>query len=158
MVQTSSFSAPAHCRTDSSQTLRTWDNELQKGFKKSGLDEIEVAAKIFRSSTGIIGWAAVLIERAGTLAARDLIKGKCDHITEAHLKAAHDLLASPVSNPFKLHASRFATPDGESAPVIGTAAQDFHDIAQGVVADDSTLANAAKGNNRKAAPDRNFRP
>lgn len=80
--------------------LRTWDKLLQEGFAPSGLGEPETAAKIAAASQGVIGLAAQLLERAGTLAARDVVAKRADHITEAHFRAAHNLLAMSTPNPF----------------------------------------------------------
>ena len=114
--------------------LNTWDSKLQKGFKKSGLGQVGMAAKIFRSSDGIIGWAAVLVERAGTLAARDVVSGKVDHITEAHLNAAHDLLEVPARNPFRAREpAEAATAGGEGTLATGATDQDLGEPAEGDV-------------------------
>ena len=118
--------------------LKTWDKLLQEGFAPSGLGNPELAAKIALASGGVIGWAALLLERAGYLAARDVVAGRTDRITEPHLQAAHQLLGAPGPNPF-------VGEDGKPPmePIVPPPA------APPVV--------RARGG-RRAEPDRNFRP
>ena len=132
-IQPSDWNNPAD-RAFFTKLLRTWDNFLQEGFAPSGLGQPEIAAKIAAASGGVIGTAAVLLERAGTFAARDVVAGRSDHITEAHFWAAYDGRKRAGDNPFAKPGSR-QTVEGTEAPKTP----------------------AVKLSTRRAAPDRNFR-
>ncbi len=87
-------------RTFFIKLLNTWDKLLTPAVGPSGLGGA-LAVKVARSSGGVIGLAALLIERAGITAVIDKVRHGGTCITEGHLYKAHDLLGFDGENPFE---------------------------------------------------------
>ncbi len=79
--------------------LNTWDKLLAPALGLSGLGG-QLAVKIVKSSGGIIGLAALLVERAGITAVVDKVRRGGTCITETHFFTAHNLLLFETDNPF----------------------------------------------------------
>ena len=139
--------------------LKSWDALLQDALTPAGLDSEELAVKIHLSSDmGVIGLAAVLVERAALLAVRDKVAGKTRGkgreatpilgIDEAHLHEAHRLLGRPDPNPFSLEVVNGVA----SAPVQADEAAANNGDGR------AAKGTLARSSSRRAAKDRIFRP
>ncbi len=138
--------------------LRSWDKLLGEVFEPCGLGTEGLAAKIHRSSGGIIGLAAILVERAALLAVRDMVGGRTRGtgedarpvvgIEERHLHEAHWSVGRNGPNPFD-HGS----PDAAAGPGRPDASAGQASDAPGA----EVPAPAPRGS-RRAARDRVFRP
>lgn len=118
--------------------LNTWDKLLAPALGRSGLGG-SLAVKIVRSSGGVIGLAALLIERAGITAVTDKVRRGGTCITETHLYNAHDLLGFEAANPFELA-------PGTPRPPVPPAPAPL------------PVAAVRRQGRRQAARDRDFRP
>lgn len=138
--------------------LRSWDKLLGDVLEPCGLGTEELAAKIHRSSGGIIGLAAILVERAALLAVRDKVDGKMRGtgedatpivgIDERHLHDAHRSVGRSEPNPFDDGLPRLAPGPGGSEAAA----------RQATVEPEADLPAPARTSSRRAARDRVFRP
>lgn len=128
--------------------LKSWDSLLREVFEPSGLGGPVLAPEIYRSSGGIIGSAAVLVERAALTAVRDKVRKGTPTISEVHLHDAHLRLDRGEPNPFSKEPVRDR--DG-----VDDAAQGEADAAPD--AEQEAPAPARRGA-RRAGRDRLFRP
>ena len=128
--------------------LGRWDKLLQDVFQPSGLNDPALAAKIYRSSGGLVGLAAILVERAALTAVRDKVRKGTSCIMEAHLHSAHKLLDRGEPNPFSRE------PAQEGVPGIQGIDREAGTVGN---ADEEPRAATGRGA-RRAGRDRNFRP
>lgn len=138
--------------------LRSWDKLLEDVLEPCGLGTEELAAKIHRSSGGIIGLAAILVERAALLAVRDKVADRTRGtgadarpvlgIDERHLHDAHRLVGRGGANPFD-----------DGSPKVASSSERPNVAARGgIVEPETDLASPARKGGRRAARDRMFRP
>lgn len=138
--------------------LRSWDKLLEDVLVPCGLGTEEFAAKIHLSSGGIIGLAAILVERAALLAVRDKVGGRMRGtgedarpvlgIDERHLHEAHRSVGRSEPNPFDGGSPNVAPGQGRPGTVAWK-------VSGGPGAEPPA---PLRTSSRRAAKDRVFRP
>ncbi len=111
----------------------------------SGLSEPGMALRLHVATGGLIGLLAILLERAGTFAARDLVGGGEPRIGMHHLARAFSGLDA----------------DGRPNPFKGAVDRGFPNLLPNAAAAQAAAPVAAVrpvGRRRRANPDANFRP
>lgn len=128
--------------------LADFDEQLAAVLgSRSGLDSPAMALRLHVATGGLIGLLAVLLERAGTFAARELVRGGEPRITMKHLARAFDRRNTErMPNPFATAADEAVRAIAQRPPAADAAA-----IPPAAVA-------GARGRRRRANPDAMFRP
>lgn len=138
----------AAARPEFLDILAEFDDQLAAVLgSRSGLDSPAMALRLHIATGGLIGLLAVLLERAGTFAARELVCGGEPRITVEHLKRAfarRNTEGRP--NPFGIAADDAVCAIARRPPAADAAAIP----PAGVV--------RARGRRRRANPDGMFRP
>lgn len=78
-------------RHDFKDLLVTFDDRLEEIFgQRSGLAKPELALRIYKASSGVVGLVAKLLENAGRFAARESASNPNVHVDITHLRKAFD--------------------------------------------------------------------